>query len=132
MKTCTKCNTSKSFTDFGRNVTKADGYNYWCKLCAKDYYHNNKETARDYARSNRAKLAEELKIVKENKPCADCGVIYPHYAMDFDHVAGEKSFNMSTSRSVSRTRFYAELEKCEIVCANCHRGRTYKRNRGLL
>jgi hypothetical protein len=34
---------------------------------------------------------DELK----SRPCVDCGVRYPPYVMDFDHVRGEKSLNRS-------------------------------------
>jgi L-lysine 2,3-aminomutase len=65
---------------------------------------------------------------KKEEPCADCGVSYPYYVMDFDHVSGEKV--MMISQLVLRgatTKLMTELEKCEVVCANCHRIRTFER-----
>lgn len=59
-------------------------------------------------------------------PCADCGVQYPPYVMDFDHV-GEKSLKISESFQTSSTRLLNEIAKCELVCANCHRIRTHER-----
>ncbi len=49
--------------------------------------------------------------------------------MEFDHVRGEKSLNLSKLRNsrLAWSRLLAELDKCEVVCANCHRIRTQLR-----
>ncbi len=70
----------------------------------------------------RAKLAE-LKA----GPCTDCGNSYPVVCMDFDHVRGEKLFNIGQAQHAPVDRLEAELAKCELVCANCHRIRTQSR-----
>jgi hypothetical protein len=46
--------------------------------------------------------------------------------MDFDHVRGEKLFGIAVNMNISWERLEAEIAKCEIVCANCHRIRTKK------
>lgn len=55
----------------------------------------------------------------------DCGEADP-IVLEFDHVRGEKADNIS--RMVHGTRsiaaIQAEIDKCEVVCANCHRRRT--------
>ena len=58
----------------------------------------------------------------------DCGFTYPPYVMDFDHIDGEKAFNigMAVCRRGSAA-LLAEAAKCEIVCSNCHRARTWHR-----
>lgn len=67
--------------------------------------------------------------MKESTPCSDCGKYYPSYVMDFDHVRGIKNNNISKlSNMASRNKLKDELLKCEIVCANCHRERTYGKN----
>lgn len=60
-------------------------------------------------------------------PCADCGKKYPLYCMDFDHVRGEKEFQLSSSSSRSYQKIIAEIAKCDVVCAVCHRIRTHER-----
>lgn len=63
-------------------------------------------------------------------PCVDCGIEYPPYVMDFDHLE-DKSFNIAwiVSRNLKGMAFLQqEIDKCELVCANCHRERTHKRN----
>ena len=67
--------------------------------------------------------------IKTETPCADCGVSYPPYVMQFDHLGEDKDRDIATlTRSpVSLARLMAEIAKCEVVCANCHAERTHKR-----
>lgn len=46
--------------------------------------------------------------------------------MHFDHL-GDKLFEISDSLTYSIDRILREVEKCELVCANCHAVRTYNR-----
>ena len=64
----------------------------------------------------------------KDKPCMDCGNKFPVYVMDFDHVRGTKLGSVSemcNNRPVAS--ILAEIEKCDLVCANCHRIRTHNR-----
>ncbi len=48
--------------------------------------------------------------------------------MEFDHRDPEtKLFALTSSRAMLKPReeLLAEIAKCDIVCANCHRARTY-------
>jgi hypothetical protein len=67
-------------------------------------------------------------------PCADCGQCFPFYIMDFDHRPGEvKAFavaNVAGQTRISAARIQAEIAKCDVVCANCHRIRTWRRRKG--
>lgn len=101
----------------------------------REYYRTRyiaqREAYASRAKINRANQRARLrKLIKEAKevPCADCGVEYPHYVMQFDHL-GEKNFNVAdyvrTAGSIKR--LMAELELCDVVCANCHAERTYRR-----
>lgn len=63
----------------------------------------------------------------KNVPCADCGQRYPYYVMDFDHRE-EKSTNVGWMRGCGRARLEAEIAKCDVVCANCHRERSFGPN----
>lgn len=65
-------------------------------------------------------------------PCADCGNKYPPYVMEFDHVPerGKKVANvgaMCGSNYTTAKKVQAELAKCDLVCANCHKVRTHSR-----
>jgi hypothetical protein len=67
----------------------------------------------------------------KNKPCADCGVKYDPWVMDFDHLR-DKKFTISgkASQGYSLEKLLAEIAKCDVVCSNCHRIRTHKRRIG--
>lgn len=82
-----------------------------------------REWQRGYRERNRA-LIDALK----DAPCADCGVKYPPYVMQFDHLS-DKQFTLSRARgqSASVETILAEIAKCELVCANCHAERTHSR-----
>jgi hypothetical protein len=68
---------------------------------------------------------------KRGKPCTDCGTEYPPPVMEFDHPNDDKECNVSTmvARNYSRRRIEVEIAKCELVCANCHRIRTFTRRK---
>ena len=92
------------------------------------YYleHRDQEIAR-VTRRQRTTL-EFLREVRR-RPCADCGGVFSPWVMDFDHRdPAEKSFTLTSGRAMlmSRPRLMAEIDKCDIVCANCHAARTYR------
>lgn len=65
---------------------------------------------------------------KKDVPCADCGIVYPHYVMHFDHLGVEpKLFTVSQMRTKTKQVILDEIAKCEVVCANCHAERTHNR-----
>lgn len=75
-----------------------------------------------YVTSRRALLSQY-----KDKPCADCGVRYPPYVMDFDHRdPTQKSFDVSQRFRMRLELLLAEVAKCDVVCANCHRERTHR------
>jgi len=59
-------------------------------------------------------------------PCADCGIAYPSWCMHFDHTR-DKIRNVSRMRSSSLKAILDEIEKCDLVCANCHGTRSQLR-----
>ena len=76
----------------------------------------------------KAYLAQYLRDLKTKTACIDCGINYPYYVMDFDHVRGVKQANvMELVSTLSKKRIDLEIAKCEIVCSNCHRIRTHMR-----
>lgn len=69
-----------------------------------------------------------INTLKSN-PCTDCGRVMSSVSMDFDHVVGEKVKDISDMWSWRRDKVVAEIAKCELVCANCHRERSVQRLR---
>jgi hypothetical protein len=62
----------------------------------------------------------------EAHPCRDCGESDP-VVLDFDHH-GNKAFEIGEALTYRRWEtILAEIAKCDVVCANCHRRRTARR-----
>ncbi|NBQ63969.1 MAG: ArsR family transcriptional regulator [Verrucomicrobia bacterium] len=81
---------------------------------------------RHYRSQIDAYLQKEKAAVKN---CPDCGEEKQWFQMDFDHVRGVKKFSLSQyhRHTQSLKVVQAEVAKCDIVCACCHRLRTYMR-----
>lgn len=89
----------------------------------------NASTEAARKREARDRNKEYIRQVKEKSSCADCGEQYHYSQMDFDHVDGKKKHNIAryANSAVSIKTIKEEIAKCEVVCANCHRYRTWYR-----
>ena len=76
---------------------------------------------------NKQEYKIRLAKIKEDFGCFDCG-INNHIILDFDHIR-DKKYNISRMihDGFSWKSIKKEIEKCEVVCANCHRIRTHNR-----
>lgn len=71
------------------------------------------------------------KVIEEAKdaPCFDCGHRFPPVCMDFHHIEEDgKSFRLGSSSNRSLAAVLAEISKCVLLCANCHRLRHANRS----
>jgi hypothetical protein len=57
--------------------------------------------------------------------CSDCKGTFHYSQLDFDHVRGVKTLEVSQATGLEEDFILSEIAKCEVVCANCHRVRTY-------
>jgi hypothetical protein len=87
---------------------------------------------REFARAKREQIRERLDNIKLAAGCVDCGYNIHPAALDFDHRPGTvKLFAIGTNRGRGEcgwSLILAEIAKCEVVCANCHRIRTVTRD----
>ena len=106
---------------------------------AREYYKNNIERCRQNGKINFERNGEKYyqKYTKEKREefrkksdeyklslgCIDCGYKENPLALEFDHVNGLKT------RCVSQYNNWdlalAEVSKCVVRCANCHRIKTF-------
>src|SRR6267142_4925356 len=94
---------------------------YW-----KSYYGRKTTKIRLY--KIRQQILNSLDRLK-NKPCMDCGEWLNPWQMDWDHKnPKDKTQDISNLRFGTQIKYLQELKKCELVCANCHRQRTYERS----
>ncbi len=76
-------------------------------------------------RVNRERMALLVEYVRTH-PCVDCGEADP-LVLDFDHLR-DKEFTIARAfGDVSLDNLLAEIAKCEVRCANCHRRKTAER-----
>lgn len=93
----------------------------------RKHYYANRDYYLEKAKRQKEELREWVRNEKQKTPCKDCGVLYPSYVTDYDHI-GEKKMNISLLiNRGSAKQVKEEIKKCELVCANCHRIRTFKR-----
>lgn len=138
-KKCPKCNRLKKLSEFYQRKKHRTGEYYEkCKNCMKErgrkYYHDNHERQLRLAKLRKQRYIEERKVwltKVKNKPCTDCGKIYPPWVMDFDHKEGSLKIGSISYLAIHDTsnfeKLKIEIEKCELVCSNCHRQRTHNR-----
>lgn len=133
---CLGCGTEKEESDFHKESSRIDGLATQCKACRSAHYKKTYQSKKDKLRAGivarRKELAARVEALKR-QPCMDCGGTFAPYVMDFDHRDGNdkvKGISTFISRG-SWTRIEAEIAKCDLVCANCHRIRTFTRLRGL-
>jgi hypothetical protein len=86
-------------------------------------------------REQRQSLIDWVASLKK-RPCADCLQSFPTVCMDFDHLPGRgKSFTISQfvrehgHLDNARALLEVEIQKCSVVCSNCHRIRTHRRGK---
>lgn len=134
-KTCTKCKTiyEEPLSDsFNKKSGTADGYQYNCKNCIREFHVQHYLSRKDYYKDKAAKHNEVYKLrslqfmidfFKEN-PCVDCGETDP-IILEFDHLEN-KSCAVSEMRCAPLEKIALEIAKCEVRCCNCHRKKTAK------
>jgi hypothetical protein len=133
MKKCSSCKEVLPYDSFNKSKNTKDGHQGMCRPCLKAYQKVYYSTDKEQRRlAKKRVLTRELvrAYIKEAKsvPCTDCGVKYPSYVMDFDHL-GDKEFGIGTrAGTIPLERLKKEIAKCEVVCANCHRERTWGRD----
>lgn len=127
-KVCSHCGRRRHERFF--NHRTASRLQPYCRDCqskkAKEHYAANRTYYLAKAVRQRDKLKTFIRAAK-SKPCCDCRIMYPFYVMEFDHREG-KEFNIGGSYSyMGMKAILREIAKCDVVCANCHRERSYRR-----
>ena len=133
VKMCTKCEEVKEVTNFSirRKDAKTVGTRYqaWCKECYssnhRKLYSENPAKYSRWSRTRRKVLMQRLFDFLRDKKCIDCGNTDSR-VLEFDHRDPTKKVNNVSNLlyASSWKKVLIEIEKCDIVCANCHRLRT--------
>ena len=72
MKTCSECKEEKPFSEFSKNRTRKDGYQYRCKACLSKrgmlYRKKNKEKERERKRKYKQENKDRIREYHKNQP----------------------------------------------------------------
>jgi len=93
----------------------------------RKHYRANREQY--YARNRKSWAAKQAFLDKlRDVPCPICKGRFAPCSMEFDHLRDKKTC-VSTLAKNSWSKLKAEIAKCEVICANCHRVRTLNRKK---
>lgn len=83
---------------------------YYCVVCNSN-------------RQQKRRLEKKLKAVEyKGGKCEHCGYNKSHVALDFHHIdPTEKDADFSQMKDWVWDRIVEEIDKCLLLCANCHR-----------
>lgn len=137
-KWCNHCKKYKNISHFNLRSPKTDSniLQAYCKQCNKiknnQWYKNNAEKHKKRIRKTdalRRNIIDDFLDEAKNNPCTDCGIKYHPWVMEFDHIKYDKISSIASmkTRKISIKKIKEEMDKCELVCANCHRMRTFNR-----
>jgi hypothetical protein len=133
VKLCTGCGRVRPIAEYavknkGRGTRAA-----WCRACRSAYGKNHYQRNRDkyLAKAKRRRHRERdnywawLMRYLQCHPCVDCGETDP-VLLQFDHRDGTEKLDTigALLSGSSWATFLAEVAKCDVRCANCHRVRT--------
>jgi len=128
LRKCSQCKLDKPLTEYYKYTTgKPHGQ---CKSCIRKHQQDKRNLNRiDYNKSNQKRHTESKARAIEYKGgfCNDCGGTFHQSVYDFHHIdPNEKDSSWSLHRSWEYLK--KELDKCILLCANCHRIRHWKEN----
>ena len=149
-KTCAKCHTTKPISEFHKDKRLKSGTAARCKSCTceykREYYASSKGNAKikAYIERNKEKRStynkhysqkyRDAQFKNQKKlefclykggHCSECGLAVTEdtiAAFDFHHIEpSEKEYTPSDMLMLKKEKVFKELDKCILLCSNCHR-----------
>lgn len=129
-KRCSTCKEWKPLTEFNKRSTAPDGHQWSCRDCNKAYHYKNHERHMAQIRKRNKRVWQQntrfLRDYLLDHPCVDCGE-NDVAVLEFDHLRDKEQNVTTLVHGWSWAAILEEIAKCEVVCANCHRRRTFTR-----
>jgi hypothetical protein len=128
-KRCGRCEEELPASAFNR---LRDGLQHWCRECFRDYFRERGDVHRRQVATRQRRISERARAVVVSylaeHPCRDCGET-DVAVLEFDHVLG-KTHDVAflIGHGAPAERIHAEIARCEVRCANCHRRVTAHRS----
>lgn len=136
LKSCAVCKEEKELKDFYPNKQCSLGVTGTCRNCSRErinkWYSDNRKERQKAANSLNQKR-KRLIVDHFGDRCLDCGNTYPQCVYQFHHLDPKcKDVNPSYALSKRPSEMWKELDKCVMLCANCHMIRHhYTRKEGV-
>lgn len=126
-KICSTCREELPISKFSYRNKKLKKLSYNCMKCNSEYgrkhYASNKEKYETKKKDRLHRLREEFLSAYPDLKCKMCGE-NEQVCLDFHHKdPTEKETTISRARAHgwSMERLQKEIDKCEVLCSNCHR-----------
>jgi len=126
-KICCTCNIEKNISAYSFKNIEKNVYHCSCKECCKETrkrnYEKNKKVTFDRNNRKRTNLRKWFEEYKKTLSCIKCGENHPA-CLDFHHIDSttkEHTISLMIGGTYSIDTVMREIEKCDILCANCHR-----------
>lgn len=129
MKICQVCKNEKSESEFYKHKTRPDGLRANCIECgkklAREMYYKNpepyKKRANKWKKIIRERRKEWINSIRMKTGCCLCHE-QDVEVLDFHHFKGEKKeFNITSDWDREIEKLVNEINKCVVLCSNCHR-----------
>ena len=132
-KLCSKCKNRKETTEFSfknkASGTRRADCKECCKTNASNHYIENKESYKNGVLKRRKLAREWILGFLSVRACVDCSITDIR-VLEFDHTSDNKLYDVGllVNKGYGISTIKTEVEKCEVVCSNCHRIRTCERS----
>ena len=91
--------------------------------CRKRWYKNNKDSEKQHIKRRKKEIKLWYQEYKEQLKCSKCSEDHPR-CLDFHHrdkTKKEKLIPVMVAEGYSIKRILIEIQKCDVLCSNCHR-----------
>jgi len=98
------------------------------RSASRKHYAGNKEKVKAKVKAYKLKKRDEWHAYKASLVCTRCGASHPAI-IDFHHIDRHDPDKKKVHKLVQNHNYataYKEIEKCLILCANCHRIHHYE------
>jgi len=131
IKLCRRCGLTKTHDQFSFRNKKKQTRQPYCKKCYSvinrdNYVGKRVEAIKLNNKSSRKQNREFVFDYLSSHPCIECGENDP-VVLDFDHrdpKTKTKNVSYLTGNAYSLKTLQNEIDKCDVLCANCHRRKT--------
>jgi len=98
------------------------------KAYHKRWYQQHKDEVIARRKKRQLEIRNRFLRYKSTLSCMDCGISHPAVLQFHHRNKDDKSFNISDviRRANSFKQITSEIEKCDVVCVNCHMKRHWR------